>query len=411
MHFNRPYQILKSVKTHGIDKIIRFSAVCLGSFIREGFFDSKADILVPVRQSPSSAIVKLILSKKAYVTYSEHIYAFLSLPLVPFTIAKNEFFNNLKARSLILEVDDKLIKETLSTTILLAGEMIAFLNWLCEKSTNNKQYIDNMLSCLRFRHDINSPIATLLQIKFFDSFNVPYLLPLPCNVLPAYVVDHFSREILTKRLYLSGISLENLVEFYMHKDQQHVFLGVKTAPYVLSFISFHWHKLNEIHRTKIKTTLSSMKCIPTTQGMKLPKESYIPSTATSTDQALIRLNIGQPELLEQESTEHVEEYVTIVFLSQLGCRMFNLKSLLEMRKRHGASHSALSSSKTLIIMIQQLTEERKKMTASDFTLLKASRFLPGIWKHICMTMLKFYENICRYDSRMFKKNDAPVSPI
>ncbi|CAF3096809.1 unnamed protein product [Rotaria sp. Silwood2] len=65
-----------------------------------------------------------------------------------------------------------------------------------------------------------------------------------------------------------------------------------------------------------------MKCIPTSQGMQLPNESYIPSSNLSSDLPIIMLYI--PQLVKdnnqkgkQESTDYS---VSNEFLKLLACR-------------------------------------------------------------------------------------------
>ncbi|CAF2860862.1 unnamed protein product [Rotaria sp. Silwood2] len=65
-----------------------------------------------------------------------------------------------------------------------------------------------------------------------------------------------------------------------------------------------------------------MKCIPTSQGMQLPNESYIPSSNLSSDLPIIMLYI--PQLVKdnnqkgkQESTDYS---VSNEFLKLIGCR-------------------------------------------------------------------------------------------
>ncbi|CAF3521260.1 unnamed protein product [Adineta steineri] len=62
----------------------------VGTIVRSGFFASRKNILVPVKQTSSTKHLSLLPSTQAFLTDSKYIHEFLSLPLVPFELATNQ---------------------------------------------------------------------------------------------------------------------------------------------------------------------------------------------------------------------------------------------------------------------------------------------------------------------------------
>ncbi|CAF1063458.1 unnamed protein product [Didymodactylos carnosus] len=343
----------------------------IGRLLVDGFFSSKNDILVPVKRSPSELQLSLVPSSQAFLANSKYIHAFLPVSLVPFDIGKNDFFKILKKHRLIDEIDLATILAQLHESILLSNEFIGLLRWLCSNEINNKSYVKEILSIVRFRETIQSPIIKLEKLEFYDIFNLPSILPLPSNVLPANIAGHLSREELQKRLSLSVLLIKTLVHFYLHENQQHLFRNEITATILLSFISQRWNQLNDSEWTIIKTILSNIRCIPTSQGMKLPNESYIRSSNLSADLSIISLYVPQTTINEngaKNDNGSTDNPVSIEFLKYIGCRTIHVPTLANTQTTHSTLPSA--SPQTIQMFIEELLKQRKNMSDGDLTALK-----------------------------------------
>jgi hypothetical protein len=199
-------------------------------------------------------------------------------------------------------------------------------------------------------------------------------LPLPSNILPSNIASYLSREQLNKKLYLSEVSLEYLLNFYIYQKEQHkLFSEKKTSIYLLIFISQYWNQLNELIQDQIKKVLSLLRCIPTTKGMKLPKDSYIySSNLPHKNLPVITLKISKVSNTNNDnniSSENLENIVSIDFLKQIGCRTIYIRT---------DSFIGLSSnSEYNREYIQHILKGRKNMGEADLHALKQSKSLIG----------------------------------
>ncbi|CAF4311774.1 unnamed protein product [Rotaria sp. Silwood2] len=355
----------------------------IGRILLDGFFSSDKDILVPVGRSPSDNHLSLIPSSEAFLSTSKHIQTFLPVSLVPFDIGQNDFFKMLKRRQQIQEIDHETISAKIHESILLFDEFIGLLRWLCTNDITNRSYIKEILSEVYYRETCQSPIIQLEKIEFYDTLNISFL-PLPPNVLPFNIASHISREDLQRRLLLSGVSVKNLIEFYLAGNQQYLFENETTSKILLSFISQRWTQFNESESNKIKSILSKLKCIPTSQGMKIPTESYIRSSNLSATLPIITLYL--PQISMDDAQESVDYPVSIEFLKSIGCRTIHVPTM----SYHFSSRSTDSSdnSQTLQSFIQNLLQQRKTMSDTDLQALKKNPCLIG-------TTLEFNGEITR----------------
>ncbi|CAF3572956.1 unnamed protein product [Rotaria sp. Silwood1] len=304
------------------------------------------DLLVPVKRVPTDTNLSLIPSRQAYIANSKHIHSFLSLSLVPYELSKNGLFQTLKDRNLIIEVNNLLIELTILTTILLSNQFVEFLHWLSSQNNDDKQYMKRLLSIVRF-----PSVATYL-----------------------------SRDELQKQLQLTPLTLKDFLHYYLLKKQLYLFTKENTSTGLLHIISKHSGQLNKTEWNKLKTTLSTIPCIPTNQGMKIPNESYIPSSILSSDLPIITLNVPQnltddDDDDRQSIIENMENSVSAEFLKRLGCRTLNVQSFV-----HAPSlltNSIISNSHAMKTLIQHLMEERDNMSEGDLHGLKQNERLRG----------------------------------
>ena len=333
-----------------------------------------------MKRSPTASHLSLLPSPQAYVADSQYIHSFLSLPLIPSDLSENGLFRALKERDLIAEVTAELLESTLVTSVLLAEQFVAFLHWLSSTPHEDKQYVKRLLAIVRFRETSDSPLITLEKLKFYDNFPIPSIVPLPSNVLPASIAMYLSREELQKQLNFSPLTLKEFLHFYLLKSQQHLFTQENTSSCLLSVISKHSGQLNKTEWTKFKTTLTPIACIPTSQGMRVPNESYVPSAMLSADLPIITLNVPQnltedEEDGEEEKQSNLDNPVSAEFLKRLGCRTVNVQSFVQARS--SLTNGTSASSQSMKTFIEHLMEERENMSEGDFNALKQSECLRG----------------------------------
>lgn len=330
--------------------------------IVDGFFSCDRDLLVPVRRNPSDKHLSLIPSSEAYLSISKHIQSFLPLPLVPFEIGKNQFFKTLKQYNWIKDINQQIIQQQIHQIILSKDEFIGLLRWLCTNDVNDKDFKGNILSLIRYRDEI---LIELNQIKYYDQLNLPSI-PLPSNVLPSSIVSHLSREDLQNRLFLSPITLEMLIQFYLSHSNEYL-TNEKTSPMILSLISSHLNQLNNQFFNIIKEKLSNIKCIPTSAGMNIPNDSYLYSSSSSSI-GLIQLNIPQLKKKEEQSDQYP---VSMDFLKSIGCRTIYVAQL---------NHSKEEEEENCLpnhLFIEDLMEKRRNLSENDLKALRNSRCLYG----------------------------------
>lgn len=361
---------------------LSFVRLLLGRIILDGFFSSREDILVPVKRSPSDTHLSLIPSSEAFLTTSKYVPSFLPIPIVPYEIGKNDFFKTLKSRRWIEEINSDVIQKTIRTSILSSTEFIALLRWLCSNDVSNRSYVGQILSHIRFREARQSPVIELKNLEFYDTVNIP-LLPLPNNVLPSNIVNHFAREDLKKRLSLTIVPVKNLVEFYLDQKQHDLLKTEQTSSILLSFLSQHWNKLTDVEWSKIKSVLSNVNCIPTSHGMKVPNESYIRSENLSDDLPIVKLYLPQILITKEEKLcESSTDYpVSIEFLKVIGCRTIHIPSLAS---NHSVQvNSDTGNSQTIQSFIQELLQKRKSLSDADLHALKNSECIVG---KVCLSL-------------------------
>ena len=364
-----------------------FLSLVTGIALINGFLSSEVDILVPAAETPSVSHLSVLPSSQAYLAYAEHIHKFLSLPLVPFKLSNNRLFTVLREHGLLQEVSHDIIQRTVACCDLSAGELIEILRWLCtDEIKNDKHFIEGILSFVLF-HDNQSSSNIMERVKFYSAIEVPILLPLATNVLPARIAMHISSDDLNEKLSLTALTLDNLVDFFLHKDQHFLLYTQNTVVCLFNLISKFWARIDPSRRETMKTTLSNIQCVPTTQGMKIPKEAYIRSPILSSDLALIELNVvksmteddarGVITTSRQASTfvEASDNRVLAEFLKLIGCRTINIPSFVENQKLKPSALKA--SDNRLQILVQHLVDAYENLSEEDIEAIKRIECFPG----------------------------------
>ena len=335
----------------------------IGDALLRGFLASKSIIQVPIRLSPLHPQLSLVPASDARLATSASLQEFLDLPLVPFELAQTALFVALKRMGLIIDVNQEIIFNTLSKSILMPTALVTFLQWLQKEHPNDRDFVRRIFSVVRFSERVDSSVVIHLnRIKHFDTFSIPADLPLPPKVLPLSIACHFAVEDLRRHFSLTKCPLHSYIEFFLSDRQSFLFREAQTSEEVLRFISKYSSQLTDSVWTKIKEKLSQIRCISTTRGMKLPSESYLPSSLSTDDQPMVNFKLSQTsiDVIDDDS-------IPVAFLKRIGCRIFNGTSKLS--KSEGGENMRL--------LIQSLLEERANLAEADFQSLKETPFLTG----------------------------------
>ncbi|CAF5161005.1 unnamed protein product [Rotaria magnacalcarata] len=122
-----------------------------------------------------------------------------------------------------------------------------------------------------------------------------------------------------------------------------------------------------------------IKCIPTTHGMKLPNESYLPSHILRSDRPAVTLNLLVEKTTDsqQPRNDSNENLVSVYFLKQIGCRMLDIQSIIENDSRMSSHNISALNHESMQMLIENLARERNSMSDADFNALKNTKFLQG----------------------------------
>ncbi|CAF1527188.1 unnamed protein product [Adineta steineri] len=346
----------------------------IGDAILSGFFHTTNELFVSVQQSPSNSEIRSISSKQAYLAHSPDIYTFLTLPLIPYNLVETKFFKHLEQLKLIAVVNHTIIEKTIPDTVLLLEEFINLVRWLCK----NKTSLQRIFSSITYRENITSSKISLKNIQYYINKNIiSSILPLPSNILPVNVSIRFSSNELEGNLSLSKYNSRQLVDFYLLDKQHYLLRKADTSLQVLNLICQQSNQFCDSEWNSVQSILSNIKCIPTTQGMKIPNQSYIPSTIPLLPEVpKITINLTNDNQNSkkinktyQQSTDASSDFVSKEFLKQIGCCTFHLQSFIA--ARHASSDERIER------LIQELIEERSNMTDIEFEALKQTEWLRG----------------------------------
>jgi hypothetical protein len=189
------------------------------------------------------------------------------------------------------------------------------------------------------------------------------------------MIIHFSLKELNQQLSLSEYTFNDLINYYLLRDQRKFLENPDKSSYILSLISQNLNLYNDAEWSYIKMTLSTIKSIWTKHEMKIPNQSYIPSSILSSSTLpIIKFNIIQSSRdnvtnINEQSIDYLNNTISVEFLKRIGCHTFHLQSFLTTR--------SLQSNANMKKLIEQLIKERKNMTDSDLDSLKKSKWLQG----------------------------------
>lgn len=361
-----------------IDLLAPFAFQCttpdqqIGMALLKGFLTSHDVLQVLVRQSLDDDSFALIPSSQAFLSTSRGLEEFLTLPLVPFELVEKGFFSQLKRTGVMRDISNQEIIGALTNEPISLSALVHLMNWLRKEHCNDKPFFNHVLSQTRFKESSHSFVISMTQIQYYDAYQISTKLPLPKNFLPASVACQFSTDDLKLHFSLNTCSLQHYLDFYLSDEQLGLFRNGSTSEDLLRFFCKYSSQLTESNWTTLTTKLSQIKCILTNQGMKFPKESYLPSTFVDENAPLIIFR-----LFTSSTDSHDDQSISTTFLKRIGCRMFNLRRLCKFGADHRALRTKSSVNPGMKEIVHSLLTERSNLSLNDLNALREERFLTG----------------------------------
>lgn len=344
----------------------------IGEALFNGFFSDNVDVQVPVRSSSNGTSFTLFSSSSAFLSTSPDLEAFLSLPLVPFELIQCGLFSQLKKTAKIREITNEEIISALSKQVIDSEGLIHLMRWLRKEHNNDKTFLYHVRDVTRFQESHNSSVVLMKQIQYYDGYQVSKHLPLPTFCLPASIACQFSADDLRLYFSLNTFPLQSYLQFYLSPEQLYLFCNARTSEDLLRFFCKYSSQLTESDWKILKDKLGQIKCILTSQGMKFPNESYIPSSFSNDDVPLITFQFST----SAKDKEHDPSIFT-TFLKRIGCRMCDVRLMLNARNHRQAGQSEAPSTANMKEMIRSLLAERSELSENDLKALREEKFLTG----------------------------------
>ncbi|KAI5854877.1 hypothetical protein BZA05DRAFT_392841 [Tricharina praecox] len=273
-------------------------SVHVGDYIREGFWNcslSSIELLSTRGVLPSS---KVRLANE--VTFLE------GLAFLPAKIVKGapEFVHTLERGGYITEITFHDIQNSLAEKPLGSEQSHAFLKWLSHQLETGKKddlqasmLLSGAIAMVPFTNEKGEVVenglpVSLGDVKYYVNANkLPPDVPLPPHCLPFALTKRLlvpELERLTWRelpvvdwvYYVAGQASTLPVE-------QNLELSPAFANTVLGIVSKNWDKLSVSEKAQMVEALKDKTCIPTRQGMKMPREAYFPTVKLFADLPII----------------------------------------------------------------------------------------------------------------------------
>ena len=243
----------------------------------------------------------------------EASFSFLKqLPLVPAELVAENMVLSLQSKGIIRTISFEDVLAELRSRPLPEMDIIACMKWWISfydsKDASHLAPVRVQLlnaAVLVLSGPTEDRIIPLHTIQTFlnqRSLNgVPLEGPLPCHLFPFAITKHFSPDDLKRAFswvdltildWLSNITDPKVAQADPVYDIQ---VSPQWSEKVLFFIARNWgHGLSATMKQQIIGLLKDKTCIPTSDGMKLPSESYFPSVNIFHDMPVVKFPSGNP---------------------------------------------------------------------------------------------------------------------
>jgi hypothetical protein len=202
---------------------------------------------------------------------------------------------------MIRNVEFSDIIQELQSRPLTLDECIACLNWWTTESridlpsnrdnyaTIRKQFLDAIVVAIDIKQTEGGKIIPLNSIRYFfnpkslSAASIPIDGPLPDSLLPIAISKFFKSEEISAFFPWVEFNLWHWLDHICTSDgdtippEYNICLSPAWSEKVIGVVSRAWSHLSEESKASIKNLLQDKTCIPTTNGMKKPAESYFPN--------------------------------------------------------------------------------------------------------------------------------------
>ena len=239
--------------------------------------------------------------------------AFLKeLPVFPEELLDDSKFmvEALRERGMLKDIEFADVLKELRGRPLSEEEMIACLQWWIKTSDKNsaeitdirREFLDAAVLTIDSTDAGNGRTIPLKEIQTFlnrQNTAIPTGGPLPNHLLPLSISRKFDSAQL-KSLQWKEFTVLAWVQYivdpavYAQRSEFNLTKSPAWADRVLQTLGKSWHNMSQTAQTSTVGLLNELTCIPTTAGMKTPRETYFTKLEIFRDLAIINLPSGVP---------------------------------------------------------------------------------------------------------------------
>ncbi|KAJ3193124.1 hypothetical protein HK101_005381 [Irineochytrium annulatum] len=282
--------------------------------------------------------------------------------LVPEAImsANPDLMNELERRQLIRRVGLEDVFVELNARVLTAPEVVALMKWwLAFKSVHSVsvQETSKLLTLLLIVKPAEAegkPRRAIDLKHFVNPQIIPPTVLLPDSVLPLEISKSFTRQEIQDAFRLTELSLTEWVEFSVkHPDFA---VSPSFVEKVMGVIARQHLSLSKDVGLRVVGLLKTKMCIVTTQGLKLPDDTYFKNVTLFTDLPIVAFENMKP--------------FTEAFLKALGVREYVELQMIFSRLQD------LKWDSDHVQLVKYLASVQSKLTSIEISRLKLTPIFP-----------------------------------
>ncbi|KAK0195282.1 hypothetical protein F5146DRAFT_1100835 [Armillaria mellea] len=229
------------------------------------------------------------------------------LPVIPTDVLDEarSMITSLQNRQLLKTITfDDVLKE-LRSRPLSEAETIACLKWwsgvklnVTDRSPIQKQLLDAAILTTGLAGSGAERIIPLNIIQtFVDPKYIPPDGPLPDHVLPYTVSKHLPSSTLKSSLPWTELTIRQWIQHVCDSKtrtipEHDITMSAPWAEHVLTVLSRNWTTISPEMKGEIVVIMKSLKCIPTSSGLRIPDEVYFPGANIFRDLPVVLLPSG-----------------------------------------------------------------------------------------------------------------------
>jgi len=224
----------------------------------------------------------------------------------------------LKYTGMIRNVEFSDIIQELQSRPLTLDECVACLSWWTTESRRDlpsdrdnyasirKQFLDAIVIAIDTKQTGGGKIIPLNSIKYFfnpksqSASSIPVDGPLPDSLLPIAISRSLKYEEIPAHFAWAEFNLHHWLDHICNSEgstippEYNIRLSPSWSEKVIGVISRAWNHLSEGSKARIKVLLQDKTCIPTSNGMKIPAESYFPNVNFFPDLSVVAFPSNLP---------------------------------------------------------------------------------------------------------------------